>query len=107
MVILDSVERIESILRDDRELRLAMLSTGNIEPEALFDEFKQFETDEDEIDDGVDEDGNAVSTRYDFSNVELEKTPEEVEREIAQMLASAASGKVTFDDDHNYDGQWL
>lgn len=105
--ILDAIERIEKSKSDDRALRLALVANGNYDPEQLFDELKQVETDDSaEIDDGTTMEGEAVATKYDFSHAEPHGSQAEVEREIAALLAEAASQGSGNLDDELPDG-WL
>jgi hypothetical protein len=98
-VLLDIHQRLEKARRDDREIRLAFMASGTItDPAILFEEFADYEDDDTaEIDDGSDANGNPIVVRYDFSHAELKRTQAEVEAEIAEMLAAAASGTASFE----------
>lgn len=86
---------------------MAYLASGNWEdPAELFDEFKEIISDDDaEIIDGSDADGNAVSTKWDFSNAQMTRTPEEVEEDIRRMLEAAASGTHSLEEATF--GEWM
>jgi hypothetical protein len=95
--VLDLLERIKEINDDDRQLRLAMISSGNYDADALFPEVfaKVVDDDDAELPAEVDSEGNPIATRYDFSNATYD--PKAVEEEIAGMLARAAQAEASLD----------
>lgn len=97
--ILDSMASIETAKLRERELRLALASRTDLDYEALFpEEFGQVvEDDEAEIEEGTDLEGNATPTKYVYTG-EYVPTPEEVERDIAEMMARASTGEASFED---------
>jgi hypothetical protein len=84
---------VDRAKRDDRELRLALFSSGKFDdPSVLFDEFKEVtEDDSAEIPDEED------AVKWDFSTAQLDHSQAEVEREIAEMLAAASTGTNSFE----------
>ena len=95
--VLDLLDRIRQIDRNDRELRLAMLASGRYDADILFDELKVVvDDDAADLPDEADAEGNPVATKYDFSNATYD--PKAVEEEIREMLARAAQAETSFDD---------
>lgn len=106
-VLLDKIAVLESDWQRDRALRLALVASGRIaDPADIFEEFAEIvDDDAAEIDEGTDQEGNPVSTKWDYSKATTDKTPEEIEEEIRQMLALAAEGSASFDE-MDY-GDWV
>jgi hypothetical protein len=108
-LVLDAIEQIAEIKRNDRELRLALVSSGMVEDIGLlFDELKSESTEEvEDVEESTDLEGNPIHVVYDFSHAEKDLTPEEVEREVAMMLAQSASGNTSLDDVLPDYGEWV
>lgn len=107
-MVLDTIEIRERYKREDRELRLALLTRPDLveDPADLFDELREIITDDDaEIDDGSDADGNPISTKYVFDNAVVDRSQAEVEEEIARMLAAASTGSTNFEE--TTFGEWM
>lgn len=106
-IVLDTIEMRDKALQQDRELRLALLASGQVDREDwgnLFTELSDIVVEDDDAAD-IDDEEEDVSTRWDFSNAELNRSQEQVEAEIRAMLASASSGSVSFEAP-TYEG-WL
>jgi hypothetical protein len=108
-LVLDAIEQIAEIKRNDRELRLALVSSGMVKDIGLlFDELKSESTEEaEDVEESTDFEGNPIHVVYDFSHAEKDLTPEEVEREVAMMLAQSASGNTSLDDVLPDYGEWV
>ena len=103
--VLELLDKIVKIDEHDRQLRLAMLASGRYDAEVLFpDIFATVETDDSaELPAEVDMHGEAIATKYDFSNAQFD--PKRVEEEIAEMMARAAASEASLGDIH-YD-EWV
>jgi hypothetical protein len=103
--VLQLLDKVTQIDEQDRQLRLAMLSSGKYDADVLFPEiFAKVETDDNaELPAEVDSHGEPISTKYDFSNAQFD--PKKVEEEIAEMMARAAIADASLDDIH-YD-DWV
>ncbi len=90
--LLDQVERADN---RDRELRMSLMQRGYMDAEDAFPELTTVTDDAAPLNPQVDKEGNAVSTKYVFSNATYD--PEKVQEEIRWMLEEAAKAEASFE----------
>lgn len=93
--LLELLDNIKTFNSDDRFLRLALLTARMAEAGDLFPELQTESDDAAPLPPQVDNNGNPVSTKYDFSNAVYDQKT--VEEEIRWMLAEAAKANATFE----------
>ncbi len=102
--MLDAIDVKTRAQEEFRQLKLALVSSGNYVDAKLFEELQGVD-DEEEITDGATEEGDPDATTWDFSNAQTDRSQAEVEREIKEMLAAVSSG--TFNLDQPVNDDWV
>jgi hypothetical protein len=94
--MMNAIERIAKAKDENRQLRLALVSSGKFDEFELFPELKPtVDDDTAELPEESDADGEPIATKYDFSNASFD--PKQVEEDVREMLARAAQGSANFE----------